>query len=84
MSTILFIFCCIVLLVILLDILPGTQHFVKPIISLFFYFFQMIVENGAAWAIWLFKSVWKAHIDLFINLVSTPEAVDPTLKVKDQ
>lgn len=81
MSTIVFIFACFIVVLIIASKIPGVEHLVRPVIDLVFYFIQAIAENGGAWIIWFVKSLLKAHQVLFINLTQDAEEIDPTSKI---
>lgn len=84
MNTIAFIFAGSILGLIVLAKIPGLEHTVRPMIDLLFTGIKAVLENGVSWAIWLFKVLWDAHWDLLRHLVLSPEAIDPSVSVKEE
>lgn len=82
MSTIGFFIGVFFLAIIVASKIPGLEHFVRPIVELVFYFIKLIFENGTSWTIWLFKSLWRAHLDLLENLLYKAEDIDPTINIE--
>lgn len=83
MNTLAFIFAGSILGLIVLAKIPGLEHTVRPMIDLLFTGIKAALENGISWGIWLFKVLWDAHWDLLRHLVLPPEAIDPSVAVKD-
>jgi len=83
MNTIAFVLAGVVLGLVILAKIPGLEHFVRPTIDLLFTALKAILENGLAWSIWAFKSLWNAHVDLVRHLIYSAETLDPTVSVKE-
>ncbi len=84
MSTILFFIAIGVLLVVIMSRIPGLEHFVKPIIGMLFSLLEAVVTNMWAWGIFLFKTLLYSHLDYFKHLVLDENAIDPSLKMKNE
>jgi hypothetical protein len=84
MSTILFILACVVLVVIVMSRIPGLEHFVKPIVGLLFTVLQAVLENAWAWGMYLFKTLWYSHLDLFKHMLLSEDAIDPSVRMKKE
>lgn len=84
MSTVLFFLAVGVLVIIIMSRIPGLEHFVKPIISLFFTLLQTVVTNMWAWGIFIFKTLLYSHVDLIKHLILDENSLDPSLKMKNQ
>jgi len=83
MSTILMWGAGFILLIILLDKLPGVRYLVQPIIQLITFLVSTFSENVGAWIVALIKSVWKAHSVMAVHLVKPRDELDPTERIKD-
>jgi hypothetical protein len=84
MSTILFILACVVLVVIVMSRIPGLEHFVKPIVGLLFTVLQAVLENAWAWGMYLFKTLWYSHLDLFKHMLLSEDTIDPSVRMKKE
>ena len=84
MSTVAFIFACVILGIIIISKIPGLEHFVKPLIDLLFSFLKVVFENGFAWMIFLFKTLTFSHIDLLRNLFLEAKDLDPSVVMEDR
>lgn len=84
MSTALFILAAIIASIIVMSFMPGLQHFVKPIIDLLFTAIKAVAENGVAWAVFVTKKLWFAHIEVLQNLVFSAEQLDPSVAMRDK
>ncbi len=62
--------------------IPGLEHFVKPVIDLFFTFFKFVAENSVSWVIWLFKSLWNSHLEVISHLIFSQDKLDPTASIR--
>lgn len=82
MSTIVIAVLVVIGLIIILSMIPGLQLLVRPIISLFFTMFQLLMENFFAWVVWFAKKLLFAHLTFFKHLTNSDEKLDPTLEAR--
>lgn len=83
MNTIVFVAAAVVLVLVLLALLPGLEHSVKPMIGLFFTGVQALLENGLSWSIWGFKVLWGAHMEMLRHLLLPASSIDPTFAIRE-
>lgn len=82
MSSIIFIFACVILVLVVMAKIPGLEHMVRPSIDLIFTFIKMLAENSVSWLIWVFKNMMKSHVELINHLIKPAEDLDPLYAVK--
>lgn len=83
MNTILFIAAGGVLLLVILAKIPGLEHTVRPMIDMVFSVIKFVAENMLSWSIFIFKLLMGAHIELARHLVLSPEALDPSVEMRE-
>lgn len=83
MSTFLFILLCVVVSVVVMSHIPGLEHFVKPVVELFFGLLKVLSENGFAWLIFAVKGLFSAHAELIEHLIKEPKEIDPTAEIRN-
>lgn len=84
MNTIAFLAAAVVLALVILAKIPGLEHTVRPVIDLVFSGLKVVLENLSSWVIWLFKSIWSAHIEVVKHLVLSASALDPSHDIREQ
>lgn len=73
------IFGCIFLVVIaILDRIPGVQYLIKPIFDLIIWLFTTFLGSVTAWFVWCVKTTWLSHVILIKHLFSGRADLDPT------
>jgi hypothetical protein len=78
MSTILIWAAAGILLLVLLDKLPGIKHLIKPIIDLLTFLFTTFFGNLGAWLMWLVKTMARSHHVLSVHLIRSRDELDHT------
>jgi|GEM_PF-6970561 len=71
MSTIFLLLAAFILLIMLLDRLPGVRHLVQPIVKAFTWIFAVFFGSVAAWVFYAAKHLFRAHL-IFLRHLSTP------------
>ncbi len=84
MNTIAFIAAGTLLALVVLAKIPGLEHTVRPIIDLVFTALKAVLENLVSWAIWLFKLLLDAHVEVVRHLLLSAEAIDPSVALRAQ
>ncbi len=84
MSTFLLAFAAFVLLIMLLDYLPGVRHLVQPIVGAFTWIFAVFFGSMAAWSFFAVKSLFRAHLTLLHHLVTPRNRMDPVSEIQDE
>lgn len=82
MSTVVIAVLVVIALIVVLSMIPGLQLLVRPIITLFFTMFQLLMENFFAWVVWFAKRLLFAHLIFFKHLTNSDEKLDPTIEAR--
>ena len=70
------------LALVVMSLIPGVEHLVRPIIDLVFTLIKVIAESVWGWIVFVVKLVTKSHIEVFKNMTQSPESLDPTYEIK--
>ena len=82
MNTIILVLSALVLGLVVMAKIPGLEHMVRPVIDILFTLLKLFFANASSWAIWLFKTLWRSHIELIKHLLLKDEAIDPLAIVR--
>ena len=82
MNTIILVLSAIVLGLVVMAKIPGLEHMVRPVIDLLFTMLKLFFANAYSWSIWLFKTLWRSHIEILKHLVLKDESIDPLAIVR--
>lgn len=84
MSTILLYLAGAIVLIAVLDKIPGLKYLVKPIIDLVTWIFTSFFGSAGAWVVWGVKSTFRAHFALFTHLFNTRETLHPAEALEEK
>lgn len=82
MSTIYLSIAGFIILLIILDKIPGVKHLIHPIIGGFSWMFGTFFGSVVMWLIWVIKVIVRSHSTFFKHLTHTRGQIDPTDKIK--
>lgn len=82
MNTIILVISAVVLGLVVMAKIPGLEHMVRPVIDILFTLLKLFFANAASWGIWLFKTLWRSHMELIKHLLLKDEAIDPLAVVR--
>jgi hypothetical protein len=82
MNTIAFVGAGVVLLLVVLAMIPGLEHAVRPIIALVFTALTALLEQAWSWTIWVFKLLLGAHFELIQHLIFSADTMDVTNAIR--
>jgi len=63
---------------------PGLDHIWKPIVSMLFTVIEAAFTNLWAWSIFVIKTLFFSHVDLFKHLVLSADQIDPSHGLKEE
>ena len=84
MSTFIFFGACIIIALIVLSKIPGLEHFVKPLVGLFFKLVEASITTLWAYTVYLLKTLLSSHIDLCRHLILPAEKIDPAEAIRKE
>lgn len=84
MSTILFWLAVVVIGVLLLNMVPGLDLFLKPLIKLTFDVLSGITVYAGSYVLWFAKRILRAHRIFFTHLLLSAETLDPAYRLEQK
>ena len=82
MNTVILVLAVTVLGLVALSLLPGLEHLVRPLVDLLFSGLKLAIEHSWSWLIWLAKTLWRSHAEVFKHMALSDEAIDPSVVVR--
>lgn len=82
MTTLLLILGAVIVLLVVLDRIPGLQHLIRPIVGWIASGITLLVGSASGWLAWSVKTVWRDHATLARHLFSTRADIDPSEKYR--
>lgn len=73
-----------VLLIMILDRVPGVRHLVQPIVKGVAYVVGLFFGSAGGWGIYFIKSVWRAHAVFARHLTSRRTDIDPAERIRNR
>jgi hypothetical protein len=84
MSTIVFYFGLVFVVLVVASFIPGISELVQPIIRLLFMVLTAVSQMAGSWAVVAVKGLVGAHVQFIRHLLKSAESIDPTLEVRDK
>lgn len=84
MSTILFWLAIVVIIVLLLNMIPGLDLFLKPLIKITFDVLSGFSVYAGSYVLWFAKRIWRAHRFFVTHLLYSAEALDPSYRLEQK
>ena len=78
MTTVLLIVGGVILLLVVLDWIPGVRHLISPVVSAAGSGIGAMLGSTTGWLAWMIKTVMRDHRTLIRHLTSRRAAIDPT------
>lgn len=82
MSTIYIGIAGLIVLIIILDKIPGLKHLIHPIIAGITWVIGTFFGSTVMWLIWATKVIIRSHITYLVHLTKKRGQIDPTDGIK--
>ena len=82
MSTLALIFAGFLLLLIVLDKIPGIRYLVKPLIDTVSWVVSTLFGSAGSWLLYFVKSMFRAHVVFYRHLTSRRVDLDPSERLR--